>query len=77
MLMNFLLSPEIYAKRLEFYPFPPMIEEAKQYLSPALLDNPALNMPPSVTEGAWMIPVSDAQVDLMDKYLTKFMSENQ
>ena len=27
-----------------------------------------------VTDGAWMVPVSDEQIELMDKYLTKFMS---
>lgn len=74
LLMDFMLSDEQYAARVEFYPQVMSTDGVKALVSEDIVNNPALNLDPSYTEDSWMVPVSDEQVELMDKYLTKFMS---
>lgn len=74
MLMNFLLEPEVMVERLEFYPQEPCSDKVKELVSDDILNNPAFNLPDTVVGDCWMVPVSDEQIALMDKYLTQFMS---
>lgn len=74
LLMDFMLSDEQYAARIEFYPQVMSTDGVKALVSEDIANNPALNLDPKYTEDSWMVPVSDEQIELMDKYLTKFMS---
>lgn len=77
LIMDYMIRDEIYAQRLEYYPQPISTDGAKAIVSEDIVNNPAFNLPETVTDGAWMVPVSDEQIELMDKYLTKFMSGNE
>lgn len=74
LLMNYMLEDEVYAKRIEYYPNEPMTDGVKEFLPDSILNSPAFNLPDTVVGDCWMVPVSDDQITLMDKYLTEFMS---
>lgn len=74
LLMDFMLSDEQYAARVEYYPQTMSTDGVKELVSEDIANNPALNIGSPYTDDTWMVPVSDEQIELMDKYLTKFMS---
>ena len=74
MLMNYMLSDEGYLERVNYYPQMLSTEGVRAIAPKEIADSPAFNLREDVTDGAWMVPVSDEQIELMDKYLTKFMS---
>ena len=74
LLMNYLSEPEVQAVSIQEWGDMPCMD-CEKYLPDGYMDNPAFNLPSKFKKAMWMAPVNDKQIELMDKYYTKFMSE--
>lgn len=76
-LINFVLKPEEQAKSLATSMAEPA--ELQEVMEPLLGEeyykNPAFHIPQSVQDQAWHIAIDDTQIDIMDTYYTKLMSD--
>ena len=76
-LINYLLSPEVYAKSVaEWGDNPVLTEEClAEYLPEGFYDNPAIEEFNNLYESSWKVAVDDNQINIMDTYYTKLMSQ--
>ncbi len=73
-LMNFLLSDNSLVERENYYPSRIGVDGILDKCDDKIKSNPAFNLDQEIYDNVWMVPVSDKQISLMDKYLTQFMS---
>ena len=74
MLMNYLISDDAIVARENSYPSVCGQPDGFAKCDESIRNNPAFNLDQDIYDNTWMVPVSDDQIDLMDKYLTEFMS---
>lgn len=74
MLMNYLISDDAIVAREEAYPSVCGQPDGFAKCDESIRNNPAFNLDQEIYDNTWMVPVTDTQIDLMDKYLTEFMS---
>ena len=72
--MNFLLSDNSLVERENYYPSRIGVDGILDKCDDKIKSNPAFNLDQEIYDNVWMVPVSDKQISLMDKYLTQFMS---
>lgn len=75
-LINFMLEPEEYAKSVTAWGDNPVLtkESLEKYLSEDFYDNPAIEAFKNLYDDSWKIAVNDDQINIMDSYYTKLMS---
>ena len=76
-LINFMLEPENYAKHTNAWGNIPV--ESKEYIAEYLpedfYENPAIAAYEELNEASWKVAVDDKQIEILDVYYTKLMSE--
>lgn len=75
-LLNFMLDPEEYAKSVTAWGDNPVLarECLEDYLPEDFYENPAIEAFAKLHDASWKIAVNDDQINIMDSYYTKLMS---
>lgn len=76
-LINFMLSPEEYSKSPVAWGIIPILtkDSIQEYLPEDFYDNPAIAAFEKLEADSWKIAVNDDQINIMDTYYTKLMSD--
>lgn len=76
-LINYMLEPENYAKNTIAWGNLPVESEEyiAKYLPSDFYENPAIEAYAQLNEKAWKVAVNDKQIEILDTYYTKLMSE--
>ncbi len=76
-LINYMLEPEQYAKHTVAWGNIPVLtqESLVDYLPEEFYENPAIEAYKELSETAWKVAVNDKQINILDVYYTKLMSD--
>lgn len=76
-LINYMLEPEQYAKHTTAWGNIPVESEEylAEYLPEDFYENPAIEAFKALNEESWKVAIDDEQIEILDTYYTKLMSE--
>ena len=76
-LINYMLEPEQYAKHTVAWGNIPVLtqESLADYLPEDFYENPAIEAYKELNEASWKVAVNDDQINILDTYYTKLMSD--
>ena len=76
-LINYMLEPEQYAKHTVAWGNIPVLTQdcLAEYLPEDFYENPAIEAYKALNEASWKVAVNDEQINILDTYYTKLMSD--
>lgn len=76
-LINYMLEPEQYAKHTVAWGNIPVLTQdcLAEYLPEDFYENPAIEAYRALNEASWKVAVNDEQINILDTYYTKLMSD--